>query len=160
LSHDLHNDTIVDQIWPIIANPEAIEVNQRWYGHSGSPFKNAAETIKLEKYQDEGSIIITLENSSEYEFPAWQYLYKPVSQNAVAVLLMNSRDQVANLELHFADIPGLSCKTCFVRDIWKRQDVGKFKNGFIAQNVSSHDAAFLLVSESKRIDGWPVPSEA
>lgn len=28
LSHDLNNDTIGDQVWPIIANKEAIAVNQ------------------------------------------------------------------------------------------------------------------------------------
>ena len=31
-------DTVQDLIWPIIANPEAIHVNQQYFGHSGSAF--------------------------------------------------------------------------------------------------------------------------
>ena len=39
LSHDVNNNTITDFIWPIIANPEAIAVNQEYFGFSGSSFK-------------------------------------------------------------------------------------------------------------------------
>jgi hypothetical protein len=35
LSHDTNNDTISDEIWPIISNVEAIAVNQEWAGDSG-----------------------------------------------------------------------------------------------------------------------------
>ena len=38
LSHDMTNDTISDAIWPIIANAEAIAVNQAWAGESGTLF--------------------------------------------------------------------------------------------------------------------------
>jgi alpha-galactosidase len=62
LSHDVNNDTIMDAIWPVIANPEVINVNQAWYGHSGSPFYNGTSS---------------------------QYFYKPIGRNQVAVLLMN-----------------------------------------------------------------------
>ena len=40
LSHDVNNDTIADMIWPIIANPEAIAVNQEYFGFSGSSFSS------------------------------------------------------------------------------------------------------------------------
>jgi hypothetical protein len=36
LSHDTNNDTISDEIWPIISNTEAIAVNQAWAGESGN----------------------------------------------------------------------------------------------------------------------------
>ncbi len=36
LSHDTMNDTITDEIWPIISNTEAIAVNQAWAGDSGT----------------------------------------------------------------------------------------------------------------------------
>ena len=35
LSHDTNNDTITDEIWPIISNTEAIAINQAWAGDSG-----------------------------------------------------------------------------------------------------------------------------
>ena len=42
LSHDVNNATIMDAVWEVIANTEAIAINQAWAGHSGSPFANAS----------------------------------------------------------------------------------------------------------------------
>ena len=64
LSHDVNNETITAAIWPVIANEEAIRVNQAWAGHSGSPFKEGADRVRLtagvhdragEQVQDGGS---------------------------------------------------------------------------------------------------------
>jgi hypothetical protein len=41
LSHDVNNNTLTDFIWPVIANPEAIAVNQDYFGFSGTSFKSA-----------------------------------------------------------------------------------------------------------------------
>lgn len=49
LSHDVNDDTISDMIWPIIANKEALEVNQAYSGHSGSQFKASDTMITLEQ---------------------------------------------------------------------------------------------------------------
>ena len=38
LSHDVTNETIMQSIWPIIANEEIIAINQAWAGFSGGPF--------------------------------------------------------------------------------------------------------------------------
>jgi alpha-galactosidase len=35
LSHDVNDDAVTDEIWPIIANTEAIAINQAWAGESG-----------------------------------------------------------------------------------------------------------------------------
>ena len=70
LSHDVTNATVMDAVWPIIANPEAIAVNQAWAGHSGSPFKRSPESVHL----DDGDSI----RSSTFETAAWQYFYKPL----------------------------------------------------------------------------------
>merc|ERR1712217_1011905 len=48
LSHDVNNDTIMDQIWPIIANTEVLAVSQTYAGHSGSPFKTSDTAVKLD----------------------------------------------------------------------------------------------------------------
>ena len=50
LSHDLNNDTLTDLIWPIIANKEAIAVNQAWAGNSGAVFVDANTTVALADY--------------------------------------------------------------------------------------------------------------
>lgn len=47
LSHDVNNDTITDFIWPIIANPEAIAINQAYFGFSGSTFAEGVKKIEL-----------------------------------------------------------------------------------------------------------------
>ncbi len=45
LSHDMTNDTISDAVWPIIANAEAIAVNQAWAGESGNLFASFPAAI-------------------------------------------------------------------------------------------------------------------
>ena len=47
LSHDVNNATIMDAVWPIISNKEAIAVNQAWAGHSGSAFYRSPNTVTL-----------------------------------------------------------------------------------------------------------------
>jgi alpha-galactosidase len=41
LSMDTTNATVMDAIWPIIANKEAIAVNQAWAGFAGSVFASS-----------------------------------------------------------------------------------------------------------------------
>merc|ERR1712070_6457 len=49
LSHDVNNDTIMDQVWPIIANTEAIAVSQSYAGFSGGPFKTSSSQVVLDR---------------------------------------------------------------------------------------------------------------
>jgi len=130
LSHDVNNDTITDAIWPVIANPEAIAINQAWAGHSGSPFKRAADTVTLPPIYKPSSSSSSpssprlmagrnargeqgVEEETAASFlpvkaHAWQYLSKPLSYEspAVAVLLMNQASTPQSLTLNFADVPG------------------------------------------------------
>ena len=134
LSHDVNNDTITDKIWPVIANPEAIAVNQAWAGHSGSPFKSA-------------EALVAMKDKAEAT-PAWQYFYKPMEAGGKkdAVLLMNHADKAADLTLTFSDIPTATCTKCSVRDVWARKDLGTFDGTFTAKGLASHDAAFLVIT--------------
>lgn len=67
----------MDQIWPLIANPEIIAVNQAYYGHSGSPFVNSSEVTTLSA------------SEGQLEIFNYQYFYKPIDATRTAVLLMN-----------------------------------------------------------------------
>ena len=80
LSHDINNNTLAAAIWPIIANTEALAVNQAWAGFSGSSFPSAGSTL---------------------------FLYKPVSATSTAVLLINTGTTTATATLTFANIPKL-----------------------------------------------------
>jgi len=131
LSHDVNNDTLTDRLWPIIANKEVIAVSQTYAGFSGGPFKKSGDIVVLDEVNyaamEKGMTEEQKQNTGPTVAPSWQYLYKPLKYDGtrVAVLLMNSGDASADLALDFADIPGLKCKTCNVRDIWEKKDLGK-----------------------------------
>jgi hypothetical protein len=38
LSHDVTNETVMEEVWPIISNTDIIAINQAWAGFSGGPF--------------------------------------------------------------------------------------------------------------------------
>ena len=76
--------------------------------------------------------------------------YKPQSwdNKKVAVLLINTDAQPADLAFDFSAVPGLVAPSgnCAVRDIWARKDVGTFSASYTASQVGSHDAAFLMLT--------------
>lgn len=158
LSMDVNNDTIMDQAWPLISNPEAIAINQAWAGHSGSPFKESWKTILLgheralvEKGESKEPLPPGGHGPLKWELlpvlaPAWQFYQKPLGSGKVAVLLMNNDSKGQDLTLAFSDVPGLQCQLCFVRDVWLRQDRGLFQ-GHLTEHVASHDAAFVVLSD-------------
>jgi hypothetical protein len=137
LSMDVNNDTVMDAVWPVVANKEAIAVNQAWAGHSGSPFKTAGEIaaassssskveLKFRSPRGPAEVGVALEGATKkttttsesgseseavevsFSVPAWQYFYKPLGAGSVAVLLMNHLPSgTADLQLALADVPGL-----------------------------------------------------
>merc|ERR1719382_448154 len=79
---------------------------------------------------------------------SYQYLYKPLAADGTktAVLLLNQDEDALDLTLDFADVPGLKCSTCNVRDIWNHKDLGPAEGTFVAKGVGSHDCAFLILT--------------
>jgi hypothetical protein len=177
---DVNNATIMDSVWDVIANKEAIAVNQAWFGHPGGPFKESSEQVVLSEVNtalvESGALKrggleeynellketgMTRVAASQYvpppalkcppqlTPPSRRYLYKPMSDDNTkfAVLLMNSADDAADLELNFADIPGFKAESAAVRSIWSHTDLGTFLSSSpFSINVKSHDAAFLMVT--------------
>ena len=66
LSHDPNNDTIMDFIWPIISNTEAIAINQAYFGFSGTSFAYGTKYVNLST--------VPASTSTNFEF-----FYKPLS---------------------------------------------------------------------------------
>lgn len=131
LSMDLSDVSLMDELWPLIANPDILAVNQAWAGHSGSPFQESLTNVSL---------------SSDLSVPSWQYFQKPLGDGRVAVLLMNHASSEQQLTLHLADVPGLSCSTCSVYDLFTREDRGPHSE--LTELVASHDAAFFVLSNA------------
>jgi len=149
LSHDVNNDTIMDAIWPVIANPEVIAVNQAWEGNSGQPFKQSPDMIPLSEVNwaaaTKNMDVTDLRALGGFSAPSWQYFYKPVGGNNFAILLMNHDNSTNSLTFDFADVPGSPCMTCSIRDIYARKDVGRFTTSYTAASVGPHDVAFLMM---------------
>ena len=139
LSMDLNNATIMENVWPIIANTEALAVNKAWAGNSGTVFKAAPSLVKLGK---------SVKTGEQYEaVPSWQYFYKPLSATSAAVLLMNHAATAADFTLSFADVPGLSATTAYkVRDVNAHADLGSFTGTWSTTGVASHDSVFLVLT--------------
>lgn len=133
------NATLMDQVWPIVANPEAIAVNQAYHGFSGSVYAQANTTVNL--------------CTGGCTFPTWQALYKPISATATAVLVMNHDAVAHDLTIDFASVPGLACGTagtgsCNVRDINARADRGAANGQYTVPAVASHDAVFVMLTKA------------
>jgi len=152
LSHDVNNHSIQDAIWPIISNKEVLAVSQSYAGHSGSPFKTATKTVRLAEVNPAAlSKEMTVEEAGRIgplQVPEWQYFYKPMDYGGTktAVLLLNHLESAADLTLSFADIPGIACTSCKLRDIWNHVDLGTFDGEYTAKAVSAHDAVFLVIT--------------
>jgi alpha-galactosidase len=157
LSHDVNNDTIMDEIWPIIANKEAIAVSQSYAGFSGGLFQAHEDTVSLSSVNyaaiKKGMTEEEKQSLGSTDAPLFQYFYKPMEYGGrkTAVLLMNNIDVAYDLELNFADIPGVTCTTCHVRDIWNHKDLGSFHLKYTAHRVSSHDSAFLIITPASKV---------
>lgn len=143
LSHDVNNDTIMDAVWPIIANKEIIAVNQAWAGHSGSPFKNATEFVQLEDYN---SLLQGTVTAHEGATPSWQMFYKPVGGGKIAVLLLNHDSKATDFTLKFSDIPGIQCTKCTVRCLYAHKDLGSFDGSHDSPAVASHDSRMYMIA--------------
>jgi len=102
LSHDVNNDTVTEQIWDIISNTEVLAVNQAYFGDSGGQY---AESKTKLTFTD---AFIEQSNGKEEVVTAssWQLLYKPVGNDKVAVLAMNSDTTTQAIDVTFADVPG------------------------------------------------------
>jgi len=148
LGLDLLDDALLDSVWPIISNREAIRVNQRWAGHPGRLVRswtpNGAHNSNDWPNTPFGGV--------KYEAPldAIQLWAKPQPGGAVAVLVINADASsvsgvefaVTLSELGFQGGSG----SVLVRDIWRRQDMGKVTGRLIGR-VNARDSAFMLLSQ-------------
>jgi alpha-galactosidase len=77
---------------------------------------------------------------------------KPLEDGSIAVLLLNRADQATDLHVSWSDL-GLLETGVSVRDLWRRQDLGAFDEGFTAQAVPAHGSVML------RLRGTKLPPE-
>jgi len=122
-----------DTVARVLTAPEVIAVNQDSRGHQGYKiYDNGLQTI----------------------------YNKPLSDGTTAVLLYNKDTAPANVSVSWSEI-GLSGKQP-VRDLWARENLGKYENGFTAWQLPQHGQYLIKVGKAGKdqLPGpKPVPEE-
>jgi len=105
-----------DEIIQILTNKEVIAINQDPLGKQGR------------RIRDDGDLEV------------W---CKKLSGNRKAVALLNRSSEPADMEVSWDEL-GLKGKLK-VRDLWKHQDLGEFKDSFKGEGILPHEALVLLI---------------
>lgn len=119
ISFDVTNDAIVDRIWPIISNLEAISINQEWAGHPG----------RLILTDGQGEI--------------WT---KKLKDGCQAVLFLNRGQEPITLSITLGEL-GVEAGEYLIRDIWRHRTLEKtVSNKLSAPKIGRHDCWFVKLS--------------
>ena len=141
---------MLNQVWPIITNKEAIAVNQQWHGDSGRLVAQSAASVSLPNCG----------NGTLCSMPQWMVWSKalPPLPNAstphssrAAVFLLNNDNIPRNVATSLAAVRGLgACGNagCAVRSVWEQRDLPATHGGpgeVSALLVSRATAAMYIV---------------
>ena len=139
LGLDVRDDAVMDAVWPIISNTEAIAINQAWAGAAGVrvAFSNASV-----QFPYCGGMFPTC------SAPAWEVFSKPLAGGGSALLVLNHGDAPVDVAVDLAAVPLLACAAaaCNVRDVWAHADAGTATGTFVAKAVGSHDSLFVTLT--------------
>jgi alpha-galactosidase len=157
LSHDTNNDTISDEIWPIISNTEAISVNQAWAGDSGSLFASSDSLIQLRvpisaRSQSDNKGLRGVQEYRTESTSSWQQWSKRLGKDRAAVLIMNNANAAQTISVSLNKIPVFASMASppasyQLRSVWDHADLGTF-SGEWTVTLEKHDSAFLIVSSA------------
>jgi len=158
LAMDLRNTTMLDRVWPIITNREAIAVNQQWIGDSGRLHSNSSELVRIPNCGSGSSC-------QHAQWMVWTKALHPVAGKAesmAAVFLVNNDDKVLNMSVSLASVHGLGpCgdNGCSIRSVWDKQDLSSARE--VSALLAPHDSAFFVVGSSQPAPTpTPVPPTA
>ena len=142
LGLDVRNASVMDGVWDIISNREAIAVNQAYAGGSGTLLAQANANITFP--------FCGSQYSSGCSVAAWQVFSKPLPSGGAAVLVLNhAAGPLGAMELPLAGIPGLApgASGASVRDVWARADLPPATGGQLhVPAIDSHDSAFFRLA--------------
>ena len=125
LAMDLRDAQMLDSVWSIITNREAVAINQAWHGDSGRLVAQSADSVSLPNC---GS-------GAPCSVPRWMVWSKalPPLPNATtthssraAIFLLNNNNAPATVATSLAAVRGLgACGTagCAVRSVWEKRDL-------------------------------------
>ena len=141
LSLNFSDAAVVDAVWPIITNTDAIGVNQAWAGSIGGLVHESADSVTLQH------CVWIWAGDRNCTLPAEQQMYKPLPGGAAAVLVMNHGEGARSTQVNLTAVPGLACAPgpCRVRDIWLGQDLAPATGAVPVSALPSHDVAYFII---------------
>jgi alpha-galactosidase len=122
ISFDVTNDDLLDRIWTIISNTEAIAINQAWAGHPG----------RLVLTDGEGQI--------------WT---KQLPNGQAAILFLNRGEEAIDLSVSLKDAGLTPNKKYKMRDIWLKAPLNEtvdMTSGISVPNLATHDSWLIILT--------------
>jgi hypothetical protein len=144
LSLDLRNESLVNRLWPFVANREALAINAAWAGAPGSVFAEAGGDKVL---------LPGCPGCDPYAVATWQQIAKPLVGGAAAVLVLNygsTATRTGDIAVDLSTVPGLahgSGRGWSVRDVWARRDAGEVpavSPTWPVPSMQPHDSTFVV----------------
>ena len=158
LAMDLRDSAMLDSVWPIVSNKEAILINQEFSGDAGRLHNSSTD-------------MVTLPNCGAgipCEHPSWMVWTKglpvptPADQGSrAAVLLMNNANHRATVTTELLGIVGLGpCAAagggtggCRLRDVWRGTALAD--GTIVSADLDPHDSLLVIASSESPA---PLPS--
>jgi hypothetical protein len=142
LSLNFSDAAVVDAVWPIISNSEAIDVNQAWAGAAGGALFESSATVTLPH------CTWIWAGDSNCTLPVEQQIYKPLPGGRAAILVMNhGGETLQSAGVSLERIPGLACAPgpCAVRDVWAHAARAQATGTLPVPALLSHDVAYFVL---------------
>ncbi|KAJ9455270.1 Alpha-galactosidase 3 [Diplonema papillatum] len=126
LGHNVTDAAINARIWDIVANKEAIAINQDWAGHPGTRIVG---------------------NTTGSVYQLWT---KPLTGGAAAVFILNNSSDPMPVTFQFADFGFTSADNVTVRDVWSHFDAGTYQASYTTDSITTHDSRFYKLSKQQQ----------
>lgn len=160
LGFNLTDTAAFEEVYPIISNKLAIEVNQAWAGHPGRLVKQSSDSLTVNVAHtadaampdqscrfEVGVVDLFATPLCEiYTFPEWQVWSKPMSVGRAAVFVVNIGDALSSpIEITLEEIGITSGSPVRITDIWTGSIAPHSGGPIVVPGIPSHDSAFFFV---------------
>ena len=146
LGFDLANETVYRQMYPIVANPSALNVSAAWAGSSGRLVQNSSQAFAAPVVWGAtggGHLGVV-------QFATWQIWSKPVGGGTWAVLLVAVGDDAVDVPLRYDVISEELGDAVIAHDVWSGEEVHTATGGVTTfRGIAPHDSVFLLLQPAQ-----------
>ena len=145
LSMDFANSSLVDSVWGIVSNVDAIAVDQAWAGAPGGQLLESPQQVVLEHCTPGWA------GDKNCSVPVSQSWWKPLPGGAVALFVSNNDPAApADVSVPFSALPAgaLPCSagaSCAVYDVWRQAAAAPAVGSFDVTALAPHDSAFVVL---------------